>query len=59
MKYIEKHLTRYRSGFFLPLLAHAATVASPKIIILPKKIGPGDIITVCFKSAAGPVTGTF
>lgn len=44
---------------FLPLLAHAATVASPPIIIQPKKIGPGDIVTVVIKSAAGPVTGTF
>ena len=44
---------------FSPLLAHAATVASPKVIIQPEKIGPGDIITVAVKNAAGPVEGTF
>jgi len=42
-----------------PLLSHAATVASPKVIIQPEKIGPGDIITVAVKNAAGPVEGTF
>ena len=44
---------------FSPLLAHAATVASPKVIIQPEKIGPGDIITVAVKNTAGPVEGTF
>ena len=43
----------------LPLLANAATVASPTIIIQPNKIGPGDIVTVAVKNVAGPVTGTF
>lgn len=40
-------------------LVHAVTVASPKVIIQPEKIGPGDIITVAVKNAAGPVKGTF
>jgi len=45
--------------FFSPLLAHAATVAPPTVIIQPKKIGPGDIATVAVKNVAGPVEGTF
>jgi len=44
---------------FSPVLAHAETVASPTIIIQPKKIGPGDIVTVVVKNAAGSVEGTF
>jgi len=44
---------------FSSLLAHAATAAPPKVIIQPEKIGPGDIITVAVKNAAGPVEGTF
>jgi murein DD-endopeptidase MepM/ murein hydrolase activator NlpD len=42
-----------------PLLSHAAIGASPKVIIHPEKIGPGDIITIAVKNAAGPVVGTF
>ncbi|MCK9419217.1 MAG: M23 family metallopeptidase [Nitrospirae bacterium] len=42
-----------------PLLVHAATVASPTVVIQPNKIGPGDIITVAVKNAVGPVEGTF
>ncbi len=42
-----------------PLLTNAATVTTPKIIIQPNKIGPGDIVTVVVKNAAGPVEGTF
>jgi murein DD-endopeptidase MepM/ murein hydrolase activator NlpD len=43
----------------LPLLANAAKVASPTILIQPKKIGPGDIATVIVKNAVGSVEGTF
>jgi murein DD-endopeptidase MepM/ murein hydrolase activator NlpD len=39
----------------MPLLAFA----SPRIIVQPKKIGPGDIATVVVKNAAGPVEGRF
>jgi murein DD-endopeptidase MepM/ murein hydrolase activator NlpD len=42
-----------------PLLAHAGSGASPAVVILPKKIGPGDIATVSMKKTAGPVTGSF
>ena len=45
--------------FFSPLLAHAATVAPPRVIVQPEKIGPGDIVTVTVKNTAGPVEGTF
>lgn len=31
----------------------------PRIIIVPKKIGPGDIMTVMVKSGKAPITGTF
>ena len=44
---------------FSTLLVHAATVASPKVIIQPEKISPGDIVTVAVKNTAGPVEGTF
>lgn len=33
--------------------------AQPKIVLEPKKAGPGDILTVTVKNAAGPVEGTF
>jgi murein DD-endopeptidase MepM/ murein hydrolase activator NlpD len=42
-----------------PVLARAATGAPPTIIIQPKKIGPGDIVTVVVTNVAGPVEGTF
>ncbi len=42
-----------------PLLAHGATASPPKLVIQPKKIGPGDIATIIVKNAAGPVEGTF
>ncbi len=44
---------------FSPLLAHAAPVALPKVILHPNKIGPGDIATVVVKNVAGTVEGTF
>jgi murein DD-endopeptidase MepM/ murein hydrolase activator NlpD len=44
---------------YSPLLAHAAPVKSPEVILQPNKIGPGDIATVVVKNAAGPVDGTF
>ncbi len=33
--------------------------AQPKIILEPKKAGPGDILTVTVKNIAGPVEGSF
>jgi murein DD-endopeptidase MepM/ murein hydrolase activator NlpD len=42
-----------------PLLAHAGTGMSPTLTIQPKKIGPGDIVTVVVSNASGPVKGTF
>ncbi|MGC1453913.1 MAG: M23 family metallopeptidase [Nitrospirota bacterium] len=42
-----------------PVLARAATGAPPTIIIQPKKIGPGDIVTVVVTNVAGPVEGAF
>ncbi len=44
---------------FSPVLARAATGAPPTIIIQPKKIGPGDIVTVVVTNVARPVEGTF
>jgi len=44
---------------FSPLLALAAPVAPPKVMIQPNKIGPGDIATVAVKNVVGPVEGTF
>jgi murein DD-endopeptidase MepM/ murein hydrolase activator NlpD len=44
---------------FSPLIVHSATMASPTIVIQPKKIGPGDIVTVVVTNVAGPVEGTF
>ena len=40
----------------LPLFAQAGTV-QPKIVLAPKRVGPGDIMTVTIKGA-GPVEGT-
>ena len=42
-----------------PLLVQGATVAPPKVIIQPKKIGPGDIATIIVKNVAEPVEGAF
>lgn len=42
----------------MPLLGHAAPLASPTITVQPKKIGPGDIVTVEVNHAAGSVEGT-
>jgi murein DD-endopeptidase MepM/ murein hydrolase activator NlpD len=33
--------------------------AEPSIVLFPKKVGPGDIMTVAVKTAAGPVEGSF
>lgn len=44
---------------FSPLLAHAAPDVLPKIVIQPKKIGPGDIATVVVSNVTGTVEGTF
>ncbi|HEX9019793.1 MAG TPA: M23 family metallopeptidase [Nitrospirota bacterium] len=43
----------------LPLLARAETTMQPEIIIEPAAPGPGDIMVVTVKNAAGPVAGTF
>jgi len=44
----------------LILLAGIETYAvEPTISLSPKKVGPGDILTVIVKNAAGPVEGTF
>jgi len=37
----------------------ASFAADPSIVIAPKKVGPGDIMTVAVKNAAGAVEGTF
>lgn len=42
-----------------PLLAHAEKGAAPAIIIQPKQIGPGDIVTVVVSNVTGTVEGTF
>jgi murein DD-endopeptidase MepM/ murein hydrolase activator NlpD len=44
---------------FSTFLANAAIAASPKIILQPKNIGPGDIGTVSVKNVTGTVEGTF
>jgi murein DD-endopeptidase MepM/ murein hydrolase activator NlpD len=43
----------------LPLLANAGTEVSPTLIIQPKKIGPGDVVTIVTGTVSGPVEGTF
>jgi len=42
-----------------PVLAHAAKVKQPEIVLSPKKVGPGDIAIVTLKNASGPVEGSF
>jgi murein DD-endopeptidase MepM/ murein hydrolase activator NlpD len=44
--------------FVLSLLSYAHA-AGPSIRLSPKKVGPGDILTVTVKGAAGPVGGAF
>jgi murein DD-endopeptidase MepM/ murein hydrolase activator NlpD len=44
----------------LILLAGMETYAAePLIVLSPKKVGPGDIMTVSVKNATGPVEGSF
>lgn len=43
----------------LPLIAFAGTTQEPKIILKPNTPGPGDIMVVIVKNAAGPVEGKF
>lgn len=42
----------------MPLLVFAETV-QPEIVLAPKRVGPGDIMVVTVKNAAGPIEGTF
>jgi murein DD-endopeptidase MepM/ murein hydrolase activator NlpD len=45
---------------FLPVTASAgAKGTKPKIILSPKKVGPGDILLITVQGAAGRVEGTF
>ncbi len=49
-------------ALWLPYLAQSAEVpvtARPEIILQPAKPGPGDIVIVTVKGAAGPVEGKF
>lgn len=40
-------------------LSPFAWADEPSILIAPRKVGPGDIMTVAVKNAAGPVEGSF
>jgi murein DD-endopeptidase MepM/ murein hydrolase activator NlpD len=42
-----------------PFLAYAGADASPRIIVMPKKIGPGDIAVITVKDSIGSVEGSF
>ncbi len=42
----------------LPIVAFAAP-KGPRVVLSPKKVGPGDILLVTVKHAEGPVEGTF
>lgn len=57
-------LCLFATMFFSGLLCSAASHAAPKaealrIIVEPKKAGPGDILVVTLKNASGPVEGRF
>ena len=41
------------------IVVFSAEAGQPQIVLQPKKFGPGDIITITVKNAAGPVEGTF
>ena len=41
------------------VLGTVSFAAEPSIVLSPKKIGPGDIMTVTVRNAAGPVGGSF
>jgi murein DD-endopeptidase MepM/ murein hydrolase activator NlpD len=43
----------------LPQIGHAETTQQPKIILKPNTPGPGDIMIVTVKGAAGPLEGKF
>jgi murein DD-endopeptidase MepM/ murein hydrolase activator NlpD len=43
----------------IPGQLSAAQASKPKVILSPKKVGPGDILLVTVKNVNGPVEGTF
>jgi len=44
---------------FYVILASRSFATAPTLTISPRKVGPGDILTVTVKNAAAPVSGTF
>lgn len=56
---ISNVLKQVSLSFLIVMLAGNSFAAAPSLVISPKKIGPGDIMTVVVKNAAAPVNGTF
>lgn len=42
-----------------PGLVFAAPASKPKVLLSPKKAGPGDVLLVTIRNVEGPVEGTF